>query len=903
MKNRLSEKRWVIIMTGVTILTIPLLSLALFIYFKVTDSLKRVVIENKQMHANLAAHRIGEHLNSDIAFGRAYALRPYLIEGLQRGDKKELDMHLKDLIENSHGTERAFITSPEGIELAAYPEDPLVIGKDFSDRDWYKGVSKKWSPYVSEFYIREGRPQKYLFAIAVPVKAKDDSILGILVMQPEGDYIKHAVADVQTVGSIIYVVDKKGNLIYHPHYKMDRIVDFSHLPAVEKVMKGSDGVERMPDPETGEPVLSAYHPMKETGWGVVVQKYERDVFVPVREITFGLFTFTTAMLLLGGFFAYRGAELLASSQRLTKELKEERESEKIDNEILTLLNREWNDVERMCDAFIKTLSQHLCTESGVLYAFENDRLIPYATLSVQKPSVVDGLPLECLKQRRMLRITGILQNTYLKIETGIGVLMPKDLIAIPLFYKDEPMGVLELACIHGFKERDIKVIERTAPQIAIGINTIKNQAALKKLSDDLSRSNEEFQVMNEELRTMNEELNTQQKELSEANRRLGEVSRAKSDFLANMSHELRTPLNSVIGFSEILQDDLYGELNEKQIEYVKAIYSSSRHLLDLINDILDLSKVESGKMELELSRFSLKGLLENSIAAFKEKAMNRNLSLSLEIKPHADIEIEGDLRKLKQIMFNLMGNAVKFTPEGGSVHVHAQKITEDEKKILTSDFIEISVEDTGIGIKREDISKLFKEFTQLESPYTRVYEGTGLGLALTKRLVELHGGRIWVESEPEKGSRFIFIIPAAQSGKPEPVSVRKRTVKSDRQDNLVLIIDDDPKTLSIVNEALMDAGCRVIKVSNGKDGIGSAIRELPDLIVLDVMMPGMSGFEVIDKLRANDRTASIPIVILTAMNLSIGDKERLKGRVQYIAEKGRLVKERFIAEIKNVMGR
>jgi len=227
----------------------------------------------------------------------------------------------------------------------------------------------------------------------------------------------------------------------------------------------------------------------------------------------------------------------------------------------------------------------------------------------------------------------------------------------------------------------------------------------------------------------------------------------KDQFLTNMSHELRTPLNSIIGFSEVMQDQLFGPLNEKQQKYMDNILTSARHLLNLINDILDLAKVEAGKEELELFKVVLREVLEGSMTLLKEKAMKHNLNLDLEIMPEADIEIEADERKLKQVMLNLLSNAVKFTPEGGSIWVKARKVN--------SKNIEISVRDTGIGIRPEDIQKLFKEFTQLESVYTKQYEGTGLGLTLSKRLVELHGGQIWVESEYGKGSMFIFTIPVS----------------------------------------------------------------------------------------------------------------------------------------------
>jgi len=224
----------------------------------------------------------------------------------------------------------------------------------------------------------------------------------------------------------------------------------------------------------------------------------------------------------------------------------------------------------------------------------------------------------------------------------------------------------------------------------------------------------------------------------------------KSQFLANMSHEFRTPLNSIIGFSEVLQDQYFGAINKKQSDYVDKILTSGKHLLSLINDILDLSKVESGKMELELSTFSVREIVDASLMMLTDKAQKSGISINMELTPQADVQIKADPRKLKLILFNLISNAVKFTKMGGVVTVLVER---------EGDFINITVVDTGVGIREEDIPKLFKPFTQLESVYTKAYQGTGLGLALNKQLVELHGGRVWVESLFGSGSRFGFSIP------------------------------------------------------------------------------------------------------------------------------------------------
>lgn len=297
---------------------------------------------------------------------------------------------------------------------------------------------------------------------------------------------------------------------------------------------------------------------------------------------------------------------------------------------------------------------------------------------------------------------------------------------------------------------------------------------LQALNEQLADNMAELKGKNRELRELNVELKCQREVAQESKFQAEEASRAKSDFLANMSHELRTPLNSIIGFSEVLQDEMFGGLNEKQRQYVGNILVSGKHLLELINDILDLAKVESGKMELEPVIVNLRNTLATSLAMLQEKALKHGLKLSMELPADTEIKLVADERKLKQIMFNLLSNAIKFTPDGGSVCVSVRKVSgldvpvsclepKASDRKLEGDFVEISVADTGIGISPEQIPKLFKAFSQLSSPYSREHEGTGLGLALTRRMVELHGGRVWVESEAGKGSRFIFAIPLSQS--------------------------------------------------------------------------------------------------------------------------------------------
>ncbi len=259
---------------------------------------------------------------------------------------------------------------------------------------------------------------------------------------------------------------------------------------------------------------------------------------------------------------------------------------------------------------------------------------------------------------------------------------------------------------------------------------------------------------------------TLHRELAKRTREAESANRAKSDFLANMSHELRTPLNSIIGFSEILEDGIAGPIADKQKELANDISTSGRHLLSLINDILDLAKVEAGKMELELGEFNLEEIIDGSLVMFKEKAMKHNLKVAAEVEAEIG-NIVADERKIKQVLFNLLSNALKFTPDGGAIRVSARRVQREEEKTAgritldaePADFIEVCVADTGIGISEEDQKMLFQPFQQIDSVLSRKYSGTGLGLNLCKKFVELHGGWIWVESEVDKGSKFVFSIP------------------------------------------------------------------------------------------------------------------------------------------------
>jgi signal transduction histidine kinase len=324
--------------------------------------------------------------------------------------------------------------------------------------------------------------------------------------------------------------------------------------------------------------------------------------------------------------------------------------------------------------------------------------------------------------------------------------------------------------------KDIPTIDFTKPEE----KGTPIQHLPEKFKDEVGRLAESFVFMEAELKkNIQQVIVTTQLQKAAAE----EANRAKSEFLANMSHELRTPLNHIIGFTELILDKRCGELNQLQEEYLGDVHQSSEHLLSLINDILDLSKVEAGKLELEISDIDVRQILKNSLVMVKEKAMKHRVGL-LTHMDSIPLTIRADERKLKQIIYNLLSNAVKFTPDGGEISLKARTVdcavrpaarwndpgylkiiqegpeASDFGTMKRSKCIEISVADNGIGIKPQDRERIFKPFEQADGSASRKYQGTGLGLSLTKKLVELHGGRIWVVSEGEgKGTVFSFVIP------------------------------------------------------------------------------------------------------------------------------------------------
>ena len=361
------------------------------------------------------------------------------------------------------------------------------------------------------------------------------------------------------------------------------------------------------------------------------------------------------------------------------------------------------------------------------------------------------------------------------------------------------------------------------------------------------------------------------------NAEMERVMRMKDEFLASMSHELRTPLTGILGISESLQEQIYGNFNANQLKALKNIENSGQHLLDLINDILDVAKLEAGKIELHIEAFSLRHVCQSSMQLVKGMAQKKNQQVHFSMQP-SEIMLQGDHRRIKQVLVNLLSNAVKYTHPGGSLGLEIEGDLQEHK-------IQMTVWDTGIGIRPEDMNKLFQPFVQLDSSLARQQTGSGLGLILVRELAELHGGSVQVESAPQMGSRFTVTLPwvpplaeTPLAAHPESSSLNAASIPVLSHDSgipLVMLVDDDEINAHAVADYLESKQLRVILAHSGREFLERVTSVRPTIILMDIQMPGMDGLEVIRRVRAHEdpAIAITPVIAITALAMA-GDREK-----------------------------
>jgi signal transduction histidine kinase/CheY-like chemotaxis protein len=477
---------------------------------------------------------------------------------------------------------------------------------------------------------------------------------------------------------------------------------------------------------------------------------------------------------------------------------------------------------------------------------------------IAKFKVGEGIVGWTVQSNEMVNIPDALEDPRFKIVDRSRA--PRSMLLIPLSSPQRVIGALTMArrLVQPFTDVEGALVRVIVSQAAI---SIENAQLYSTMHGQLSRIEE------------------QNRALEDANVQINEVSRLKSEFLANMSHELRTPLNSILGFSEILKDNLAGALTDEQrVECLEAIHASGEHLLQLINDVLDMSKVEAGRMDLVLEEFAVDASIREVTTVVKSLAGRKSIELSIATEPD-DLVVYADKSKFKQVIYNLLSNAIKFTPESGSIVVET-KVREHAGDML------VTVTDTGVGIPAEHLDKIWGEFYMVQGEHQK-QKGTGLGLSLVRKLVELHGGQIDVLSEEGKGSAFSFTMPL-QAG----------AAQSEQQalSRLILLVDDNPSNLELTRMILTGGGYRVEVATDGQEGLLKAKELKPSLILMDIQLPGMDGLTATRALKADPDTAGIKVVALTANAMKGTKEEALQaGCIGYITKP--IDVKRFVRDI------
>lgn len=427
-------------------------------------------------------------------------------------------------------------------------------------------------------------------------------------------------------------------------------------------------------------------------------------------------------------------------------------------------------------------------------------------------------------------------------------------MVIPILRNEKIVAVIGVGNKeHEYTEQDIAVAERFADYAWDITERRRIESELAEERNQLARRVEE--------RTA---------DLSRANANLARALRVKDEFLANMSHELRTPLNAILGLSESLSEQVAGPLNEKQSKYLSTINESGHHLLSLINDILDLAKIEAGQITLDINKVDINSVCQASLRMVKQLAQKKNQDVSFEINPHLGL-MWADERRLKQMIVNLLSNAVKFTPESGKLGL---EVSGDEE----ANTVSITVWDEGIGISENDIQRLFRPFVQLDAGLAREATGTGLGLALVAQMAQLHGGSVIVDSRPGKGSSFTIRLPWQPAMAGETLARLKatgkfRAIRPGEVRPTILLIEDTQEVVMMLVDYLEMAGFNMVTAQDGIDGLTQAKIARPDLILMDIQMPRMDGFETTQKLRSDPDFKEIPIIALTALAMP-NDRQR-----------------------------
>ncbi len=506
--------------------------------------------------------------------------------------------------------------------------------------------------------------------------------------------------------------------------------------------------------------------------------------------------------------------------------------------------------------------------------------------------------------KKLIKVTRIPDDSVFVYSTVSGMLRPKEVITIPVMHYDKVIAVVSLASLEAYTFEAMEIIRQSEKNLNMSLIAMLGFERIREYAGALDKQNEQLNFQANELHAQTDELIEQNTELEIQKYQIDEANRLKSQFLSSMSHELRTPLNSVIALSGVLGKRLKDRIPDEEYGYLEIIGRNGKNLLTLINDILDLSRIEAGKTEVQTSSFSLQDVVNDIQGSVQTLVSEKNIELKNLIGNEIPVIIS-DRPKVHQILQNIIVNAIKFTSTG-SVEISAQH---------SGSTVSVSVKDTGIGIPKDQLPFIFDEFRQVDGTTSRQYGGTGLGLAIVDKLVRKLNARMEVMSEPGLGSTFTVIFPETPSSQgmspasesalhaayPAGSSIPELDTFEASEKNILIVEDSDSAILQLTM-ILKDQGYQDDIARNGLEALAAVKVKIPDAIILDLMMPGMDGFEVLEQMRATHEGATIPVIILTAMYLKPEDLGRLtKNHIHQLVQKGDINKNQLLSIVRAML--
>jgi signal transduction histidine kinase/CheY-like chemotaxis protein len=569
-----------------------------------------------------------------------------------------------------------------------------------------------------------------------------------------------------------------------------------------------------------------------------------------------------------------------------------------------MLRRE--DAKTFFRAMLEEMSKHLDANTAAVYLLSEDKqaFVCFDSIGMDEKARAsfDARKLEgefamAILTRNIQYLRDIPEDTRFCFPTSGGVLTPREIITIPVTSGGEVVAVFSLTSINRFNEHSVRLLNNVLATMSARIEGILAFQTIKDMLKTLEQTNRELDARKSELTKQADELMQQNAELDAQSRQLAEANRLKTTFLSNMSHELRTPLNSIIALSSVLTRRIAGQIPQEELGYLEIVERNGRHLLTLINDILDISRIEAGHEEVDVTRFDINGILTDVFAMLGPLAGQKGIDLAREANEE-EIYLNSDERKCRHILQNIIGNAVKFTETGSVKAVTRQK----------GDFVQITVTDTGIGIAKESLAAIFDEFQQADGSASRKYGGTGLGLAIAKKYAELLGGSISVTSKLGTGSEFVISLPLSYDDENDDAKQTDGSTLSQpggqaetAAGKTILLIEDSEPAIIQIKDLMEQSGHTMLVARSAREAYRLVEESVPDAMILDLMMPEIDGFETLNTLRASERTANVPVLILSAKHITQEELGLLKkNHVFQVIQKGGINRKGLLSAVSDM---